>query len=157
MRRRKKQNHHDTQEEPDIDLYVGQLHIVPCHADEESNWTFNLLEREVDGHIGGQNKAVGAYAERNIPGIFAGHLYKVTFTANSSLDPLVMTLGGTHVFTLPTGNNRTDHVVYVRPAGDLLKFSHDSGTNFTGAVEKFAIEAMNPIDLDILEIKEFGT
>jgi len=158
MRRRKKQNHHDTTEEPDIDLYVDQPHIVPCHADEEANWTLNLMTREsANGDIGGNAVAVGAYAERELPGIIPGHLYKVHIDGISTLDDLVITLGGVHVFTIQSGQNHADVQKLIRPAGTVLKFSHDAGTNFTGAVTRFALEAMDPIDIDRIEIKEFGT
>jgi hypothetical protein len=158
MRYRREQNHHDTSERPDIELYVDQLYVVPVNADEETHWTLNLMTIESDaGDVGGNAVAQGASAERYIPGIMAGHLYKITLSAISSLEDIVMTLGGTHVYTLSSGSNKTNHVVHVRPAGNLLKFNHPNVGNFTGAVTAFSIEALDPIDLDRMMIKEFGT
>ncbi len=145
MRKQRKFHHHDTTEEPDIQLWVDQLNVVKVAASEASAWTLNLMT-VVSGDIDGSAVAVGAYAERQIPGILAGHLYRVTITYASTLDDIEVTLGGVSVMTLDTGQSETK-VAYVRPINsEPLKFSHDAGTDYTGAVTACSIEAMEPVD-----------
>ena len=151
MRFRREYSHRDTTQRPDIEMWMDQPNIVRVHPDEASNWTLNLLTIEADGDVDGSAVAVGASAERRIPGIVDGHLYKVTITYASTLDDIVVTLGGTSVMTLDTGQSETK-VAYVRPAGNLLKFSHDAGTDYTGTITACSIEAMEPITPELIPV-----
>ena len=151
MRFRREFGHVDTSERPDIEMWVDQPNIVKVHPDEISKWSLNLMIIEADGDVGGPAVAVGAYAERQIPGVLVGHLYKVTVEYSISLDDIEVTLGGVQVMTLNGGSTETK-VAYVRAGGDLLKFSHDAGTNYTGAVMACSIEAMDPITPELIPV-----
>jgi hypothetical protein len=160
MRYRREQNHTDTAEKPDIEMYVDQPNVVPIHADEEAAWSLNDMTIDSgDGHVGGNAVAQGAYATRYIPGLIPGHRYKVTLSWVNSLMDITVEMGGTHVVTIQSGQSKNDHVVYVRPVDTgPLRFDHLDVGNFTGGCTKFQVEQMDPIDFDLLpEIKKFGT
>jgi hypothetical protein len=137
---------------------LSQANTVPITSqDSEDAWTLNLMTIDWPagpGHVEGGAVAVGASAERYIPGIIDGHLYKMTVHLSASMDRLEITLGEIavgHIGNTGSGVVETK-VFYVRPTSGnhLLKFEHAAGTNFTGAVEIVAFEAQDPMNLDIV-------
>jgi len=131
---------------PDIDQLLTRT-IVPAVVGDAA-WTLNLMTIEADGDVGGNAVAVGAYAERWVPGVIQGHLYKVTIAHSFSLDTLVVTMGGQ---TLGTLSGVGTAVFYVRPSdGDKLRFEHASGANFTGAITSCVVEMMDPMNVELV-------
>jgi S1-C subfamily serine protease len=158
MRYRFRDAHKETSQRPKVEWWPNQPDVVPIHADGESDWSFNLLTYEsATGYIDGSAVAVGATAERYVPGVCKGVLYKVTISHVSTQDDIVVTLGGAAVATLDGGQTQTK-VVYVRPTDDsgLLKFSHSAGTTYTGSIREVKIESMGPVNFDLMLIPERG-
>lgn len=133
--------------EPDVPFYITQTPLPSVN--DQADWTLNLFTW--DGtHIDGSAIAVGAYAQRYIPGIVANHLYRVRIQWNSQVDPLKLYLGGVLVGTLSGGANMRWDTFSVRPNNSLLEIKHESGANFSGTVQDIIIEAMDPINPDLI-------
>ena len=140
----------------DIPMYAD-MDIVPVVSQaSEDAWTLNLMTVSYpgDGYVEGSAVATGAYAQRYIPGIIDGHLYKLTVHISASLDRLEITFGDIAVGHIGnTGSGVVETKVFrFRPVdgNHLLKFAHDAGTNFTGAVEIVMFEAEDPMNPDIV-------
>ena len=152
MSYRRDSAHVDTVKRPEIELWPDQPNIMPVAVSEESEWTLNLMQHEADGHIGGSALAQGASAERDIPGIIPGHLYRLSVKYSISLEDITVTLGGKTVMTLDGGSAETKHHYVVPINGEPLKFLHEAVGNFTGAIEEVSIEAMEPLSMEKLVI-----
>jgi len=138
------------QTEPDIGFYINQTPIPSVN--DQADWTLNLFTW--DGtHLDGSNIAVGASAERFIPGLVAGHLYKLRIRWNSQLDPLNLYMGGVLVGTLTTGQAlHWDTHYFIAGLSPLLEIKHESGTNYSGTIQDIIIEAMDPINPDLIPV-----
>jgi hypothetical protein len=141
----------------DIRMYMQADPVPVSSQPSEDAWTLNLMNIDWPsgpGHVEGGAVAVGAYAQRYIPGLIDGHLYKLTIRLSASLDRLEITLGEIsvgHIGNTGSGTVETK-IFYVRPVSGnhLLKFEHAAGSNFTGAVTVVTFEALDPMNLDII-------
>jgi hypothetical protein len=141
----------NSDKKPNIDQRPSMV-MVPIAAVEEAAWTLNNLTIDsADGHVGGNAVAQGAYAERYVPGLVQGHLYKVTYSYVNSLTNVKVTLGGHTLFTMQSGQAKYDRVTeFVFNDGDKLKVDHDTVGNYTGGVLYLKIEAMDPLNIDLI-------
>jgi hypothetical protein len=141
----------NSDKEPNLDQ-LPSVTIVPIAAVEEAKWTLNLMAIDsADGHVGGNAVVQGAYAERYVPGIVQGHLYKVTYSYINSLINVKVTLGGHTLFTMQSGQAKYDQVKYFTSNdGDKLKIDHDTVGNYTGGVLYLKIEAVDPLNIDLI-------
>ena len=141
----------------DVPMYLQADPIPVISQDSEDAWTLNLMTIDWPagpGHVEGSAVAVGASAERYIPGIIDGHLYKVTVHISASLDRLKVSFGGNELgYVGATGSGKVETKVwYIRPTdgNHLFELEHVDGTNFTGAIEIVTFEALDPMNLDIV-------
>jgi hypothetical protein len=141
----------------DIRMYTQADPVPVTSQPSEDAWTLNLMNIDWPagpGHIEGGAVAVGAYAERYIPGLLDGHLYRITVHFAGSLDRLRVTIGEIilgHVGITAGGITETKIWTFRPMDGNhLLKFEHHDGSNFTGAVSIVKIEALDPMNLDLI-------
>ena len=149
MRYRREQNHHDTSEKPDIDLYVEQEAIPVKTA---SQWTLGSNMAITGGKLVLTASADAEVASRRIPGLLEGHLYKVTDTVDSiDAGELDVVIGGVAVGSLAAVQTYT---WYVRPTGgNLMTITVDNAVSvITSTVSILRFEALEGIDPDRLVI-----
>jgi hypothetical protein len=153
MRYRREQNHTDTAERPDIEMFVDQPNVVPVNVSEESKWTKTNFVFGTGGILQAIGVAQNSYIEREIPGVLAGHVYRVVVTISGG-DVVTITMGG---ITLEVGASAGVNVYDVRPTdGAPLRFEYVDVAAGSFTVDAITVEAIDPIELDLIhEIKKF--
>ena len=138
----------NSDKKPNIEQHPSVV-LVPA-VTGDSAWALNLMTIETDaGDVGGNAVAQGAYAERHVPGLVQGHLYKMTVSYVNTLTDVKIRCGGVLVHTMQSGQSKTMAVYEFTPTdGKKLKFDHDTVGNYTGAVTYLKIEAKDPLNLD---------
>ena len=140
----------NTDKQPNLDQLPSVL-LIPAVTGDPA-WSLNLMTIETDaGDVGGNAVVQGAYAERYVPGLVQGHLYKMTLSYANSLIDVKIRCGGVLVYTMQSGSSKTNHVVYFRPVdGNKFKIDHDTVGNYTGGIVYLKIEAMDAWDVDLV-------
>lgn len=134
--------------EPDISFFITQT-VIPIRSVSNSKWTLSGITIHADGYLDAVDVAQDSYAERYIPGIIEGHLYKVTIVTGGG-DAIDITMGG---LTLETGATAGTHIYYVRPAdGNPLKFNYPGVPAASFTIESVIVEALDPINPDLIPV-----
>lgn len=139
----------NSDKQPNLEQFPSVL-LVPAVTGDPA-WALNLMTIEASGDVGGNAVAQGAYAERHVPGLVQGHLYKMTVSYVNTLIDVKISCGGVLVHTMQSGQSKTLKEYEFRPTdGDKLMFDHDTVGNYTGGVTYLKIEAMDPLNVDLI-------
>lgn len=140
----------NSDKQPNIDQFPSVL-LIPAVTGDPA-WALNLMTIDAaDGGVGGNAVVQGAYAERHVPGLVQGHLYKMTITYVNSLIDVKIRCGGVLVHTMQSGQSKTLATYEFRPTdGNKLMFDHDTVGNYTGGSTYLKIEAVDPLNVDLI-------
>ena len=134
--------------EPSFLHYVSQT-PVPAVGDT-AFWTLTQFTIDGSGYLDASAIASAGVASRYIPGVIAGHLYKVTIIVAATDDDIVVTMGGV---TLGTMGSAATYTYWVRPTdGDPLSFDWAPGTTLTASITSVVVEAQDPINPDLIPV-----
>jgi hypothetical protein len=137
----------NSDKDPDIDQFLSQT-VVPVNAARTGKWTLTNFTIDGDGYIDASAVAVASLAERWVPGVLEGHLYKVVIVVAATDDDIVITMGGVAVGTISSSGTYT---YYVRPSdGSPLKFAYPSGTTLTASITSVVVTAEDRINVDLI-------
>jgi hypothetical protein len=149
MRHRREQNHHDTSEKPDIQIYVDQTAIPVKVA---GDWTLGTNMVASSGSLVLTASPDAEVAKRNIPGVLDALLYKVTIVVDSiDAGELDVVFGGVAIGSLDAAATYT---FWVRPTGgnELTITVDNAASDITGTISSLIIEAQDPIELDRIPV-----
>jgi len=120
--------------------------ITPVPVAVDAKWTlsnFTIAATLLDASA----VAAGSYAQRYIPGVLEGHLYKVTIVVAATDEDLVVTMGGVAVGTM---SSAATYTYYVRPTdGAPLKIA-TTAVATTASISSIVVEAQDPMTMDLL-------
>jgi len=135
---------------PNLDQFPSVVLVPAVIGDPD--WALNLMTIAVDGDIGGNPVVQGAYAERYVPGLVQGHLYKMTISfVNSGPVDVDIKCSGQTILTMEFGQSKTlAEYEFIATDGNKFKIDHALSGNYTGAVKYLKIEAMDPLNVDLI-------
>jgi hypothetical protein len=134
--------------EPSYLHYVDQI-LVPALGDD-AFWTLSNFTIDGDGFLDASAVAATSLASRYIPGMLAGHLYKVVIIAAAADDPIVVTMGGVSLGTISAPGTYT---YYVRTTdGEPLLLSYPTGSGLTASITSVTVVAQDPINPDLIPV-----
>jgi hypothetical protein len=122
--------------------------ITPVPVAVSGKWTLSNITVDSNGYLDASAVAPASYAERYIPGVLEGHMYKVVVVIAAADDPITITMGGVSLGAPSTAGTYT---YYFRPTDGLpLKFNYGGAATLTASITSVVVQAVDPMKLDLL-------